>query len=146
MTRKTSYKKEYAGQAAVACRLGAKDLDLAEMFGVTWRTIQNWKINFPDFNKALTVNKDSADSHVEKSLYQRACGYQVQETEIKVVNGEIIPVDVIKHYPPDPTSMIFWLKNRKPKQWRDRVEQEKESSSEDKLLDAVSNLIEKLPS
>jgi hypothetical protein len=25
----------------------------------------------------------------------------------------------VEHMPPDPTSMIFWLKNRDPERWRD---------------------------
>ena len=32
-------------------------------------------------------------------------------------------MEVDKHYPPDSTAAIFWLKNRQPKVWRDRVEQ-----------------------
>ena len=28
-----------------------------------------------------------------------------------------------KHYPPDVTACIFWLKNRCPDEWRDRHEQ-----------------------
>ena len=31
-------------------------------------------------------------------------------------------MDVTKHYPPDPTAAIFWLKNRQPDTWRDKVE------------------------
>jgi hypothetical protein len=27
-----------------------------------------------------------------------------------------------KHYPPDTTACIFWLKNRKPREWRNRTE------------------------
>lgn len=26
----------------------------------------------------------------------------------------------VEHYPPDATSMIFWLKNRQPDKWRDK--------------------------
>ena len=28
----------------------------------------------------------------------------------------------VKYYPPDSTALIFWLKNRKPKDWRDKIE------------------------
>jgi hypothetical protein len=27
-----------------------------------------------------------------------------------------------KHYPPDTTAAIFWLKNRRPSEWRDKVD------------------------
>jgi hypothetical protein len=32
--------------------------------------------------------------------------------------------EYVRHYPPDPTSMIFWLKNRQPQDWRDKQEHE----------------------
>ena len=33
-------------------------------------------------------------------------------------------VDYVEHYPPDTTACIFWLKNRQPALWRDKVQQE----------------------
>jgi hypothetical protein len=35
-------------------------------------------------------------------------------------------VPYTEHVPPDVTACIFWLKNRRPKEWRDRVEHEHE--------------------
>ena len=57
-------------------------------------------------------------------LCSRATGYEHPEDDIKAVNGEIVITPTIKRYPPDPTSMIFWLKNRQPKLWRDKPESE----------------------
>lgn len=55
--------------------------------------------------------------------------------EIKVLqNGEVVRVQTVKHYPPDPTSMIFWLKNRQPQDWRDKTEVEL-STVDAKLID-----------
>ncbi len=36
--------------------------------------------------------------------------------------------EYIKHYPPDPAAAIFWLKNRQPKRWRDRIVNEHEGN------------------
>ena len=67
-----------------------------------------------------------ADANIGKSLYDRASGYthpevklftQYEEGELKVIEHEIA-----KHYPPDVTAMIFWLKNRHPDKWRDKQE------------------------
>jgi hypothetical protein len=53
-------------------------------------------------------------------LAQRAIGYEVDVIEKKVLSdGKVVPYKVRKHYPPDVTACIFWLKNRNPKQWRD---------------------------
>jgi hypothetical protein len=124
MARPTAYKPEYAEQARKLCELGATDKDLAEFFKVKYRTIQNWKIDHEEFLHSLKLGKDIPDQNVERSLYQRATGYSHPDTDIKVVDGKIVRTEVTKHYPPDTTAMIFWLKNRKPKDWRDKQEVE----------------------
>lgn len=122
MARPTKYKAEYCEQAHKLVLLGATDTQLADFFEVTEQTINNWKLQHEEFFESLKLGKEEADSRVEESLYNRATGYSHPEDKVFNNNGEIITHRVIKHYPPDPTSMIFWLKNRQPEQWRDRVE------------------------
>lgn len=124
MARPEKFKDEYVGIARKACELGATDLDLADMLGVSLRTISYWRSSKPEFAAALTVGKDASDKRVEESLFNRAMGYSHPEDDIRVVNGEIVVTPTIKHYPPDTTAMIFWLKNRKPQEWRDKRETE----------------------
>lgn len=144
MARPTKYKEEYNKQAEVACKLGATDRDLAELFSVSEVTLNSWKIQFPKFLKSLKQDKSVADARVERSLYQKACGYSHEEDDIRVVENQIVITPTIKHYPPDTTACIFWLKNRMPDKYR--ANPESEGGSEDKLIDAVSTLIDKLPS
>lgn len=144
MARPTKYKPEYANQAAVACKLGATDQDLSELFSVSRSTINLWKIEFPEFSDALKAPKEIADSRVERSLYQRAIGYSHEEDDIRVVDNQIVVTPTIKHYPPDTTACIFWLKNRMPEQYR--ANPEDGGSGSDKLAESLSRLIEKLPS
>lgn len=122
MARPSSFKPEYAEQAKKLCRLGATDADLADFFGVTFQTINNWKVQHPKFFESLKLSKEEADQRVEQSLFNRAMGYSCNEDDIRVVNNEIVITPTIKHYPPDTTAMIFWLKNRKPTEWRDKQE------------------------
>lgn len=104
---------------------GYTDDQLADMFCVTFQTINNWKKLYPQFFESLKKGKLIADSKVEVSLYQRACGYSHPDVHISTTKlGNVILTPIIKHYPPDPTSMIFWLKNRKPNEWRDKVDHE----------------------
>lgn len=124
MARPEKFKDEYIGIARKACELGATDLDLAEMLGVSLRTISYWRSSKPEFAQALMIGKESSDKRVESSLFNRAMGYSHPEDDIRVVNGEIVVTPVIKHYPPDTTAAIFWLKNRKPQEWRDKREHE----------------------
>lgn len=124
MARPSKYKPEYAIQAGKLCEMGATDANLADFFEVAISTINLWKIQYPEFSESLSKYKQIADQMVEQSLYRRAMGYEHDETDIRVVEGKIVQTPIRKFYPPDTTAMIFWLKNRKAGEWRDKVEQE----------------------
>jgi hypothetical protein len=117
--RPTVYRPECAKQAALHCALGATDANLADLFDVSTWTIRDWMVRHKEFGEAVAQSKDVFDAHIERSLAQRAIGYEVDVIEKKVLrDGEVIPYKVRKHYPPDVTACIFWLKNRNPRQWR----------------------------
>lgn len=99
-------------------RKGLTDKEIARVFDVRPQTINNWKKS-PEFFDSLKSNKAEADAIVERSLFERACGYEHETEEIFCTNGVVTKVKTVKVYPPDPTSMIFWLKNRQPDKWRD---------------------------
>ncbi|WP_430827275.1 terminase [Chryseobacterium indologenes] len=120
----TKYKKEYENQVYKLCLLGAIDKEIAEFFNVCEATINNWKIEYPEFLESIKKGKQIADANVADRLYQRALGFEHDSEEIKVIEGDIERVPVRKVYPPDPTSAIFWLKNRQPAKWRDKQEVE----------------------
>lgn len=120
--RPTKYVAAYAAQAEKLTRLGATDLDVADFFQVTISTIYLWKHTHPRFSEALKRGKDEMDNAVETSLLRRALGYSHDATKIMQNNGEALEVPYIEHHPPDVTACIFWLKNRRPKEWRDRQE------------------------
>lgn len=101
---------------------GYTDDQLAEMLAVTKQTIANYKIKYPEFFDSLKRGKNIADAKVEISLFQRAMGYSHPDVNITNYQGKPVVTPIIKHYPPDPTSMIFWLKNRQKANWRDRQE------------------------
>ena len=122
--RPPKYKPTFAGQAAKLCALGATDADLADFFEVTIRTIANWRTEHPEFFHAVKEAKEAADARVERSLYQRATGYSHDATKIFMPAGAKEPVyaPYREHYPPDTAAAIFWLKNRQPKDWREKIE------------------------
>lgn len=116
--RPTKYKADYARMASKACQLGATDKDLADLFNVAESTINNWKLDHPEFLESLKTSKAMSDDLVKRSLFERATGYQHQEDKIFNNNGEAMVVPTTKHHPPDVTACIFWLKNRDPDNWR----------------------------
>jgi hypothetical protein len=84
---------------------GATVLEIAKVLGVTDRTLFRWQKKYPELRQALKTGKQGPDDNVERSLYQRAIGFTGEDG---------------KYYAPDVTACIFWLKNRRPEQWRDR--------------------------
>ncbi len=125
--RPSKYRPEYAKQAAKLCALGATDAQLADFFDVAVSTVQLWKVQHPEFSDSIRVPKAEADDRVEQSLYRRALGYEHDEVDIRTVSvgqgmSEIVQTPIRKHYPPDTTAAMFWLKNRRSDKWRDKVE------------------------
>lgn len=127
--RPTEYEPEFAEQAEKLCLLGATDDELADFFKVHRSTIYRWKHTYDDFCDAIKSGKEKADERVERSLYQKATGYNYREEQaIKVKveqhKEEVEVVEVEKHSPADTTAAIFWLKNRRKHEWRDKHDHE----------------------
>lgn len=120
--RPTKYRPEYAQQARNYCELGATDADLARFFGISRWTIYHWQAMHPEFAEALKLGKLGPDARVERSLYQRAVGYDIESEQIfyDKDTGKPVRAQTVEHIPADPASAIFWLKNRCG--WRDRKE------------------------
>ena len=141
MGRPSDYQDKYAKIAMSMCKLGATDVQMAEAFGVSERTLNTWKKKHPDFLQALKAKSDP-DDLVEKSLFERALGFEYDEvTQEDGTNGSKT-VTKNKRVAGDTTAMIFWLKNRRPDRWREK--QEIEQTGDD-LSSAVNKLIDKLP-
>ncbi|CAM0109260.1 terminase small subunit, partial [Vibrio phage 209E38-1] len=123
--RPTKYKKEYAEQAVKLCKKGFTDKDLADFFEVDESTINRWKDKYEDFCASIKSAKKYSDDLVVQSLYNRAIGYSLTEEreESSNANGSKT-VKVTKQIAGDTTAQIFWLKNRQPKEWRDKQETE----------------------
>ena len=93
----TKYNTEMNEQVTKLCLLGATEEELAKFFNVCTSTITNWKNEYPEFLASIKEGREDADAKVAKSLYQTA------------LSGNT-------------TAQIFWLKNRRSKEWRDKQE------------------------
>ena len=119
-------------------RDGLVDEQIAQNIGIAASTLYEWKKQYPEISEALKKGKEVVDRQVENALLKRALGYEYDEIttgygkEIKRVTKQVVP---------DVTAQIFWLKNRKPDQWRDKqqIEHSGEIKSE-KLSDIISQL------
>lgn len=117
--RPTLWDERNIAIAETLASLGATDLEIAQAFEVSIRTIHRWKLDYPDFRIALQVGKEAADAKVEESLFKRATGYSFDSEKVFFVDGEAHRVETIEHVPPDTKAAMWWLQNRKPQTWRD---------------------------
>jgi hypothetical protein len=117
--RPTSYKPVYCEQVQKLCALAATDLEIADFFGITVKTLNFWKIKYPEFCASIIDAKEIADTRVQRSLYQRAVGYTFESEKVFQYQGEVVRAKTLEHVPPDTTAAQWWLKNRQPARWRD---------------------------
>ena len=117
--RPSLYKPEFAEQAFELCLAGATNQDLADTFEVGHSTIDNWLQKHPEFAQSVKRGRALADGRVAHGLYSRAIGYTYETTRVVLHQGELITVPHTVHKPPDVRACTFWLRNRRPEQWRD---------------------------
>lgn len=90
-------------------RNGLTNEQIASNMDIVVSTLWEWRKKSPKISNALKIGKDEADIQVENALYKAA------------LEGNT-------------TAMIFWLKNRKSKEWRDKIQQEITTESAVKLV------------
>jgi len=102
-------------------RDGLTDEQIARNIGISRETLNQWKNKFSDISDTLKRGKEIVDRQVENALLKRALGYDYEEVSEKYEDGVLTERKVTKkHLVPDTTAQIFWLKNRKPDEWRDK--------------------------
>lgn len=125
MTRKTLYEKlDIESKLPLVegwKRDGLTDEQIAKNLGVAYSTMRTWNEKYPAFSAAIKKGKEISDYELENALHKRAVGYYYEE-ETALPNGKVVTTTKYEHA--NPTSLIFALKNRLPKKYRDKVEQE----------------------
>jgi hypothetical protein len=108
--------------------MGFTDKEMATVIGVTEQTINNWKLRDVEFFESLKAAKLEADEQVYRALFKRATGFKKTERKAFVVSkgadigAEIQHADVETEVDPNVTAQIFFLKNRQPDKFREKVE------------------------
>jgi len=119
-----TYKPEFCPIAYKFCLLGATNEDLAGLFEVCLATIGNWLARHPEFKQAVQAGRDVVDADVAHALLHKAKGFTHTDVKILQIEGEARPVEYNRYFPPDTQAAMFWLRNRRRKQWRERIELE----------------------
>ena len=127
--RRTSYKdwltKEGLMKITGWARDGLVNEQIAQNIGIHPSTLYDWQNKYPEIAEALKQGKEVVDRQVESALLKRALGYEYEEIKmIATESGGKRVEKTRKQVLPDVGAQIFWLKNRKPKEWRDKQEVE----------------------
>ena len=141
--RPSLYRPAYAKQAHKLALLGLTDAKMANFFEVTEQTINNWKRDHPEFFESIKSGKEDADARIAAAMYHSALGGGTV-TELKEEtddDGKVVYRKTVKELPANVTAQIFWLKNRQPHTWRDKVVVEDETPPE-ALLETANQFVE----
>ena len=115
-------------------RDGLTNEQIAENIGITAKTLYEWQNKYSEFREALKRGKEVVDRMVENALLKAALGYEYEE---EVIDNKGRKHTVRKYEKPNTTALIFWLKNRKPKEWRDKQEQQVDVNQKVVFVDDV---------
>ncbi len=117
-------------------RSGLTNEQIAKNIGISPKTLYEWQNKHSDIRNTLKKGKEVVDFEVENALLKRALGYKYMETTKELIKNpktkqyELkITKEIEKEVPPDTTAQIYWLKNRKPLEWRDKIQIENNESA-----------------
>lgn len=121
-------------------RDGLTEEQIAKNMGITSKTLRVWKVEHGAICSALKKGREVCDYMVENALVKRALGYSYDEktviskpdgTEYKVTTKQVVP---------DVGAIIFYLKNRIPKKWKDKPLDETDEDTLKKLKELLGGI------
>ncbi len=100
-------------------KAGVADKQIAKNLGVAYSTFRDYVKKHSELSASLSKGKQEIDEKVENALLKRALGYEYDEVKEIYEGDQLTKRQVItKHVPADVGAMIFWLKNRRPQEWK----------------------------
>lgn len=100
-------------------RDGLTNEQIAKNIGINPDTLYTWMKKYSEIAESLKKGKEVVDRQVENALLKSALGYHYREQTV-TNKGDVVEVE--KYEKPNTTAQIFWLKNRKPEEWREKQE------------------------
>jgi len=122
--KRVKYEESINLLAGYLAREGKSQQYIADVIGISLRTLHRWQKVHKDLKLAIAENKELATDTVEESLFLSATGYYKKE-EVAVYDRTIKKFQktkVKKWYQPNPASLQFWLKNMRKDIWNEQKE------------------------
>lgn len=127
------------GMIEAWCQDGLEDHELAEIMKISPRTLRDWKTRHAAIAAAIRRGRGGAQVQIENALFQKAKGYKETvrkpmkrrireyDPETKRCVREEEVVDIVEeeiYIPPDTNAAKFWLTNRAPERWNEKLQVE----------------------
>lgn len=125
-------------------RAGATAKDIAKKLNIAYSTLRSYidagdkgDQRYVALSEAFARGCVVSDDEIETALFTRARGIEYEEkTFERQLNREteqyelVCTKSVTKFIPPDPTSAMFWLTNRRPDRWKYKPDPEKQEEED----------------
>lgn len=98
---------------------GLNNAQIADALLIGNKTFYEWRQKYPQFAHALAKYRGVADIMVENALYANAVGFEYQEQQGTAM-GKVVTVKKFKTG--DTRAQIFYLTNRMPDRYKNKVE------------------------
>ena len=126
-------------------RDGLSEPQIAVNIGLSPASLSRFKKKSSKIANALKQGREIADRYVENALYKNAIGFDYDETteerKFNPLTGQfemVVTKVVHKKVLPQNSAQIFWLKNRKPDEWRDkRIVEDHLDFADDGFIEAL---------
>jgi hypothetical protein len=119
--RKVGQPTKYdAGIIPIVVKLVARgfaNYEIAETLNIDEKTLYNWRREHEELAQALQRSKELIDAQVEASLLMKANGFE-RKVQKATASGKV--VTVTEYFPPSDGAIQFYLRNRKPEQFREQ--------------------------
>lgn len=145
--RSVKYDETFPLKAQDYARRGMIDMQIARKLGIARSTYYDYQKQFPEFSEAIKKGKMPVDIEVENALLKRAKGFEYEEVhvEYKPTGKEdeetkkrpTLIKKIKKFIVPDTAACAFWLKNRRPKLWKDRHDVDVSGNVNIKVVTAI---------
>lgn len=118
---------------------GMTDHQVAAKLGIAPSTLYEYKNLHPEFSDIVEEAKRIVDDMVESKLLELAMGFEYEE-EAVTNKGDVVTVR--RYSKPDIRAVQFWLKNRRPSEWRDKQDLQVEGNQTLEIVLDDSHLFE----
>ena len=115
----TIFLPDHLDQVRAIAMRGLTDDEMAEVFGITPELMASWKAYYPSFAEAIAKGRTSADAEVVRALFKNCVGYDYEEDRV-TKDGDVVSVKVRKNG--ETGAQKYWLNNRDPENWGDKVQ------------------------